>query len=101
MSVPFKGAWTFGKRALGTVEPVLLTNPAHDDRFRADAAASIHPDITPASLEAALRQSYPRVAVHVRELVHEPFVVWYVYRDGRWLGRDERGAAVDDGSGSR
>ncbi len=98
----FKGAWPYGKAGLGRpgVEPHLLTNPADDQQFHSDAVAAVHPFITPATLAAALRSRYPRIAVHVRELVHEPFVVWYVYRDGRWL-RHDAGGPVGEGTGPR
>ena len=101
MTVPFKSAWSFGRPRPQPAEPALLTNPADDGAFREEALAALHLHITPAGLEAALRRRYPRIAVHVRELVHEPFVVWYVYREGRWLGPEERGASTDDGSGPR
>ena len=98
MSSPFKTAWAVARAAHKQGGPDLLTNPAGDERFRADALSAVHTHVTPAGLEAALRPRYPHIAVHVRSLVHEPFVVWYVYRDGRWLSRDEGAASTDERS---
>jgi hypothetical protein len=36
-------------------------------------------------LERRLRTSYPSAVVRPRDLANEPFVVWYVYRDGHWV----------------
>jgi len=40
---------------------------------------------TPADLQQALRTHHPRAVVHQRELEGERAVVWYVYREGRWI----------------
>ena len=37
-------------------------------------------------LQTALRGQYPQAVVHLREISAERVVVWYVYRDGRWIG---------------
>jgi hypothetical protein len=75
--------------------PHLVTNPASDDAFRHAALEAVREWTTTAGLEAELRGRYPAVAVHARQLSAEPFVVWYVYRDGRWASsadpRVERG----------
>ena len=76
--------------------PHLLTNPADDAEFRRDVFASIGPFMHPASLEAALRDRYPNVAVHVRHLSGETWAAWYVYRDGHWVGRPGGQGEVDD-----
>jgi len=38
-----------------------------------------------AELELRLRRSYPDAVVRPRDLSNEPYVVWYVYRDGHWV----------------
>jgi hypothetical protein len=41
----------------------------------------------PRQLEDGLREAYPDVRVHVREITAEPGITWYVYRDAdfaRW-----------------
>ena len=66
--------------------PVLITNPDHDDEFRSAAYAGLdNGALTPAALQAALRDRYPKAVVHARELSTEPTVVWYVYREGHWI----------------
>jgi hypothetical protein len=70
--------------------PALIVNPA-SDRVFADFAETIvaHGVGSPGDLEERLRSVYPLATVHVRELAAEAGVVWYVYRDGRWVdGRD-------------
>lgn len=37
-------------------------------------------------LERRLRISYPRAVVRPRDLANEASIVWYVYRDGHWVG---------------
>ena len=64
--------------------PTVVINPADDAEFEA-FVKSVVPDVsTPESLEEALRQQYPQVVVHRRELSSEPITIWYVYRDVRW-----------------
>ena len=66
--------------------PVLVTNPHDDETFRAAANAALESGAsTPAALRAALHEAYPKAVVHARELSMEQTVVWYVYRDGRWI----------------
>lgn len=70
----------------------LVTNPADDDDFGrfAQQALSGNPDL--AEFRAALRERYPAAVVHERLLSGEATVIWYCYRDGRWVGRTgERG----------
>jgi hypothetical protein len=65
---------------------VLITNPDHDDEFRAVAHAALDAGASsPAALQAALRDRYPQAVVHPRELSTEPRTVWYVYREGHWI----------------
>ena len=66
--------------------PVLITNPHNDEPFRAAANAALASGASsPAALRAALREAYPKAVVHARELSLEQTVVWYVYREGRWI----------------
>lgn len=86
--------------------PYLITNPAHDTAFRDAATACLREATTTEELEDRLRPRFPAVSVRRRLISAEPFVVWYVYRDGRWVGHasarsdsragDER---VDQGPG--
>ena len=66
--------------------PILIVNPRDDVTFRAlvddEIAAGAE---TVADLQSVLRQRYPRAAVHLREISDESPVVWYVYREGRWI----------------
>ena len=59
-----------------------------------------HGASTTGELERRLRPLYARAVVHARELSSEPFVIWYVYRDGQWVNPrhdvDPAGAQADD-----
>jgi len=69
-----------------TARPILVTNPADDEVFRLLAEVLVeHGVASVGELEHRLRSIYRRAVVHARELSSEPFVVWYVYRDGRWI----------------
>ena len=63
-----------------------MINP-RSDRVLTDLAESLLLDgaTTPAALESALRDTYPRVMVRQRTLSHEAVTVWYVYREGTWI----------------
>jgi hypothetical protein len=66
--------------------PALHLNPSDDEIFAAAVSrllAAGHVD--PKEFEGRLRERYPRALVRPRDLAHEPFVMWYVYRDGRWM----------------
>ncbi len=67
--------------------PHLVTNPADDEEFRDFALLSLSPGLRPAALQAILRERYPHAVVHPRGIAGEVLVVWYVYRDGYWVGR--------------
>jgi hypothetical protein len=74
----------------------LVTNPAGDDAFSAFAESLVdHGADTVDVFERRLRTAYPLAVVHPRLLSAEPRLIWYVYRDGRWVGPvggDEREA---------
>ena len=66
--------------------PVLMLNPRDDEAFGDLVAELVASGIqTTTALEAALRDRYPEAVVHLREISAERVVVWYVYRDGRWI----------------
>jgi hypothetical protein len=66
--------------------PALHLNPSDDDGFATDVARLLASGVRDASeFERRLRVWYPGALVRPRDLAHEPFVVWYVYRDGRWV----------------
>jgi hypothetical protein len=67
------------------VRPMLIVNPAADREFREFAAAGLRPDDDPKALEARLRVRFPKAIVRARDLSGEQVVVWYVYREGRWV----------------
>jgi hypothetical protein len=68
------------------MKPTLVVNPANDRVFAAFAALLVdHGAATTAELERRLRAVYPVAVVHARLLVGEPLVIWYVYREGRWV----------------
>lgn len=94
----------------------LLCFPPYDRVFAAlaDRQLAQLPERTPATLQAALRQAYPRATVRERHALaaFHPDEAWYVYRDGRygphasehrwwespeaaWVVIDEFGAYVD------
>lgn len=83
------------------MRPILVVNPADDDVFGNFAQVLLnHGATSPSELERRLRPLYARAVVHARELSSEPFVIWYVYRDGQWVstGREVKhaGARSDD-----
>jgi hypothetical protein len=64
----------------------LLINPPSDDRFRAFVGATfaaVGEDVR--RFEDRLRTRYPRAVIHPRSLADEPWLVWYVYREGHWV----------------
>jgi len=79
---------------IGTVEPLrprgtgpaLFLNPADDLAFVGEVERWMDDGVADApELERRLRESYPMAVVRPRDLSNEPFVVWYVYRDGHWV----------------
>jgi hypothetical protein len=74
------------------MKPVLIVNPADDARFSSEAHALVDGGTdTPARLQRALRERYPRAVVRARGLSSEPSDVWYVYREGIWTPPSGRG----------
>jgi hypothetical protein len=66
--------------------PVLIASPRDDAAFRKFAEQLVANGVAaPATLESALRVRYPKALVRARDLAGERAVVWYVYRDGRWM----------------
>ena len=81
--------------------PILVVNPSDDEVFGVFARALVnHGAATTDELERRLRPLYARAVVHARELSSEPFVIWYVYRDGQWINArhdtDGAGAPAED-----
>jgi len=69
--------------------PALHLNPSDDSAFAADVARLLDSGIRDAGVvQQRLRNLYPDALVRPRDLAFEPFVVWYVYRDGRWVHSD-------------
>jgi len=66
--------------------PALHLNPSDDQEFVADVARMLATGVCDAAeFQVHLRARYPDALVRPRDLAHEPFVLWYVYRDGRWV----------------
>jgi len=67
--------------------PIVIANPADDERFRTTIDEIVEAGSRiPSDLEAMLRTTYPQAVVRRREIASETFEVWYVYRDGHWVG---------------
>ena len=67
------------------MRPVLILNPRTDPAFTGRVRALVDAGVDePTTLESRLRGEFPRISVHPRDLSSERYVVWYVYRDGRW-----------------
>ncbi len=66
--------------------PVLIVNPRDDPAFGTFVEELVAAGVpTTDALETALRRQYPLATVHKREISAERTVVWYVYREGRWI----------------
>ena len=66
--------------------PVLIVNPRDDPEFGRFVEELVAGGVdTIEALEGALRRRYPLASVHKREISAERAVVWYVYREGRWI----------------
>jgi hypothetical protein len=67
-----------------------VVNPVGDVQFARVAERLVDDgNRTPDALQAALRRLYARAVVRRRVLSDEAFEVWYVYREGRWVPRQE------------
>lgn len=74
------------------MRPTIVVSPPSDEEFVDLASSLLDDQSTPASLEAALRGTYPHAVVRPREISAERFVVWYVYRDGHWVPSAQEGS---------
>jgi hypothetical protein len=72
------------------IRPNLITNPADDRAFREAAEDALLEGQSVHELQQLLRREYPRAVVRARDLAGERPVVWYVYRDGHWVGGRDR-----------
>src|SRR5215212_5474210 len=72
-----------------TQRPIIVANPRGDTEFRNFITVAMRSGgWRPEDLEAFLRERYPLAIVRRRELAGERQQVWYVYRDGHWIGSD-------------
>jgi hypothetical protein len=63
-----------------------VVNPVEDAVFAGFAEMLVdHGARSVEELERRLRTSYPKAAVHARELADEAILIFYVYRDGHWV----------------
>jgi hypothetical protein len=69
------------------LRPVLVVNPRTDAPFVTFVREQLDGlnDDDPMALQVRLRERHPAATVHARLLSSEPSIVWYVYRDGRWM----------------
>jgi hypothetical protein len=66
--------------------PALHLYPDDDKAFATDVARLLAQGLHDAAdFQLRLRAWYPGALVRPRDLAHEPFEIWYVYRDGRWV----------------
>jgi hypothetical protein len=82
------------------MNPTLVINPPNDGVFVSFAEMLVgHGVASTAELEERLRSEYPDAVVHARVLAGESVMIWYVYRDGRWIPsrtRDESTTGAGD-----
>lgn len=64
---------------------VLVINPRSDQHFVARAEEAATDAATAEELQGRLRVDYPRAVVRLRQISGESDLVWYVYREGRWV----------------
>jgi hypothetical protein len=67
--------------------PVLFVDPSSDDAFSVAAERALVGAHSIDRFTALLRETYPRVEVHPREISGEPVTIWYVYREGHWTSK--------------
>jgi len=63
----------------------LIINPRSDSEFVRLVEEMSASTAMPSELQGLVREQHPRAVVHSRELSGELQVVWYVYRDGKWV----------------
>ena len=81
------------------MKPRLVINPASDTVFVAFAQLIAQDGVASTDeFERRLRVQYPRAVVRARQLADEPILVWYVYRDGRWIPSGAVGDATGGGA---
>jgi hypothetical protein len=74
----------------GRTHPLIVANPTSDDAFRERIDRHLATGVArPSDLEALLRVHHPQAVVRRRELTDEEIEIWYVYRDGHWIGGKE------------
>jgi hypothetical protein len=71
--------------------PILFVNPVTDVTFVRLAEGWVASGVDKApELQRILRKSYSEAVVRVRDITGEHEIIWYVYRDGRYIS-GERG----------
>jgi hypothetical protein len=79
------------------MRPTLVINPVDDRSFSALADAAVDGGVSTAEgLQAVLRDRYPRAVVRARSLTGERILIWYVYREGRWIRSGRRPGMSDE-----
>jgi ribose 1,5-bisphosphokinase PhnN len=74
------------------MRPRLVINPSTDAQFVVLAERIAERGLTSTDeFERRLRVDYPQAVVRSRQLADEPILIWYVYRDGRWVPPDPGG----------
>ena len=68
------------------MKPTLVVNPATDEVFAEFAVLLLEDGADSVQdLERRLRKVYPKAIVHERQLSGELALIWYIYREGRWI----------------
>jgi hypothetical protein len=81
------------------MRPRLVINPSTDADFVALAELIVEGGSTSTDeFERRLRVDYPRAVVRARQLADELILIWYVYRDGRWIPPDAGGDVTGGGA---
>jgi hypothetical protein len=71
-------------------QPVVIANPGDDRRFAARISAFVEEGgLDPNDLQDVLSATYPFAVVRRREISGESLEVWYVYREGHWIARQD------------
>lgn len=65
---------------------LLVTNPAHDDKFKLLAEAHLADGAkSPEGLQESLRGEFPEATVR-DGIIERGLQRWYAYREGHWIG---------------